>query len=573
MRKRFDSGLWEIFVPHLTVGAVYKYELTGPDGTLLPLKADPFGFGAELRPSTASVVADSADFGWTDAEYMAKRREGEARRKPVSIYEVHLGSWRRGEDARFLTYDEHADQLIPYVAGMGYTHLELLPISEHPLDESWGYQPLGLFAPTRRFGDPAGFARFVDRAHAAGVGVILDWAPAHFPTDEHGLARFDGTALYEHADPRRGFHPDWSTAIYNFGRHEVANFLYANALYWVDRFHIDGLRVDAVASMLYLDYSRREGEWLPNPDGSRENREAIAFLRRVNELVYGLFPGAVTIAEESTAFPGVSRPTDHGGLGFGFKWNMGWMHDTLDYMSRDPIYRRWSHDKMTFGLLYAFSENFVLPISHDEVVHGKGSLVGKMPGDEWRRFANTRAFYAFMWGHPGKKLLFMGQEFGQTSEWNSAESLPWWLLDHWPHQGVQALIRDLNRLYRETPALHVRDCEPEGFRWIVVNDDTQSVLAFLRRGAPSDPPVAVVCNFTPEPRQNYRLGLPYEGHWREALNSDASPYGGSNMGNFGGVTAQARPLHGFPASATLILPPLATLFLVFTPPGAEGAAS
>ena len=511
MRKRYDSGLWEIFVPHLQIGAVYKYELTGPDGRLLPLKADPFGFEAELRPSTASVVADSSDFAWTDAEYMAKRAQGEPRRKPMSIYEVHLGSWRRHLDGTFLTYDELADQLIPYVADLGYTHIELLPISEHPLDESWGYQPIGLFAPTRRFGEPAGFARFVDRAHAAGLGVILDWAPAHFPTDEHGLAHFDGTALYEHADPRKGFHPDWNTAIYNFGRHEVANFLYCNALYWVDRFHIDGLRVDAVASMLYLDYSRREGEWLPNADGSKENREAIAFLRRANELVYGGFPGAVTIAEESTAFPGVSRPTDVGGLGFGFKWNMGWMHDTLDYVSRDPIYRRWSHDKMTFGLLYAFSENFVLPISHDEVVHGKGSVIGKMPGDEWQRFANARAFYGFMWGHPGKKLLFMGQEFGQTMEWNAAESLPWWLLDHWPHQGVQTLIRDLNRVYRETAALHARDCEPEGFRWIVVNDDSQSVLAFLRRGAQSDPPVAIVCNFTPEPRMNYRVGLAVRG--------------------------------------------------------------
>ncbi len=566
MRRRYDSGLWEIFVPHLTAGAVYKYELTGPNGLLLPLKADPFGFEAELRPSTASVVADSSDFAWNDAEYMAKRAQGDPRRKPMAIYEVHLGSWRRHLDGTFLTYDELADQLIPYVAGLGYTHIELLPISEHPLDESWGYQPIGLFAPTRRFGEPAGFARFVDRAHTAGLGVILDWAPAHFPTDEHGLARFDGTALYEHADPRKGFHPDWNTAIYNFGRYEVANFLHCNALYWVDRFHVDGLRVDAVASMLYLDYSRAEGEWLPNADGSKENREAIAFLSRANELVYGAFPGAVTIAEELTAFPGVSRPTDVGGLGFGFKWNMGWMHDTLDYMSRDPIYRRWSHDKMTFGLLYAFSENFVLPISHDEVVHGKGSVVGKMPGDEWQRFANARAFYGFMWGHPGKKLLFMGQEFGQTMEWDASDSLPWWLLDHWPHQGVQALIRDLNCVYRETAALHVRDCEPEGFRWIVVNDDTQSVLAFLRRGSQSDPPVAVVCNFTPEPRMNYRIGLPYEGHWREAMNTDAKGYGGSNMGNFGDVFAERRPLHGFPASATLVVPPLATLYLVFNPP-------
>ncbi|HTZ67079.1 MAG TPA: 1,4-alpha-glucan branching protein GlgB [Roseiarcus sp.] len=573
MRRRFDSGLWEIFIPQLAVGTVYKFELLGPNGALLPLKADPFGFEAELRPSTASVVADSADFSWTDADHMAKRREGEPRRKPITIYEAHLGSWRRGEGGRFLTYDELADQLIPYVADMGYTHIELLPISEHPLDESWGYQPIGLFAPTRRFGEPAGFARFVDRAHAAGLGVILDWVPAHFPTDQQGLARFDGTALYEHADPRKGFQPDWNTAIYNFGRLEVANFLYCNALYWVDRFHIDGLRVDAVASMLYLDYSRREGEWLPNEEGGRENREAIAFLRRANELVYGGFPGAVTIAEESTAFPGVSRPTDHGGLGFGFKWNMGWMHDTLDYMSQDPIYRRWSHNRMTFGLLYAFSENFVLPISHDEVVHGKRSVVGKMPGDEWQRFANARAFYGFMWGHPGKKLLFMGQEFGQTSEWSATESLPWWLLDHWPHQGVKAWVRDLNRLYRDTPALYARDCEPDGFRWIVVNDDTQSVLAFLRSGARSDPPVAVVCNFTPEPRLSYRLGLPYQGFWREALNSDASQYGGSNMGNFGGVTAGPSPSHGFPASTTLTLPPLATLFLVFSPPAAGEAAS
>jgi 1,4-alpha-glucan branching enzyme len=573
MRRRFDSGLWEIFVPELTVGAVYKFELLGPDGALLPLKADPFGFEAELRPSTASVVADSADFSWTDAEFMAKRREGEPRRKPISIYEAHLGSWRRGEGGRFLTYDELADQLIPYVADLGYTHIELLPISEHPLDESWGYQPIGLFAPTRRFGEPAGFARFVDRAHAAGLGVLVDWVPAHFPTDAQGLAHFDGTALYEHADPRKGFHPDWNTAIYNFGRTEVANFLYCNALYWVDRFHIDGLRVDAVASMLYLDYSRKAGEWLPNPDGSRENREAIAFLRRANELVYGAFPGSVTIAEESTAFPGVSRPTDQGGLGFGFKWNMGWMHDTLDYVSEDPIYRRWHHNKLTFGLLYAFSENFVLPISHDEVVHGKRSVIYKMPGDEWQRFANARAFYGFMWGHPGKKLLFMGQEFGQTTEWNATESLPWWLLEHRPHQGIQAWIRDLNRFYRETPALYARDCEPDGFRWIVVNDDTQSVLAFLRFGERRDPPVAVVCNFTPEPRLGYRLGLPYLGFWREALNSDAASYGGSNMGNLGGVTAGEAPSHGLPASATVTLPPLATLFLVFSPPSAEEPAS
>ncbi len=565
MRKRIDSGLWEIFVPDVGAGAVYKYEIISAAGALLPLKADPFGFAAELRPSTASVVTDTDDFSWTDADYMERRKQGEARRKPMSIFEVHLGSWRRGEHNRFLTYDELAEQLIPYVSWLGFTHVELLPITEHPLDASWGYQPIGLFAPTSRFGDPAGFARFVDRAHAAGIGVILDWVPAHFPTDAHGLAHFDGGPLYEHWDPKRGFHPDWNTAIYDFGRREVANFLYTSALYWIDRFHVDGLRVDAVASMLYLDYSRKPGEWTPNPEGGNDNKEAIAFLRRANELVYGLFPGAITIAEESTAWPGVSQPTSLGGLGFGFKWNMGWMHDTLDYISRDPVHRRWSHERLTFGLLYAFSENFVLPISHDEVVHGKGSVVGKIPGDEWQKFATARAYYGFMWGHPGKKLLFMGQEFGQTSEWNFNEALPWWLTEFWPHKGLQAFIRDLNELYRRLPALHARDSEPEGFRWIVVNDEAQSVVAFLRMGADGDAPVAVVCNFTPVPRHAYRIGLPAPGHWREALNSDAAFYGGSNMGNLGGVTAEPRPAHGFGASALLTLPPLATLFFEFSP--------
>jgi len=563
MRKRFDSGLWEFFAPGLGAGVVYKYEVVSADGILQPLKADPFGFEAEQRPSTASVVAYTDDFTWTDAAYMEQRAHGELRRKPMSIFEVHLGSWRRGEGDRFLTYDELADTLIPYTVDLGFTHLELLPVTEHPLDASWGYQPIGLFAPTRRFGDPEGFARFVDRAHAAGLGVILDWVPAHFPTDAHGLAHFDGSTLYEHADPRKGFHPDWNTAIYDFGRKEVANFLICSALYWIDRFHIDGLRVDAVASMLYLDYSRKAGEWAPNADGGNDNRDAIAFLRRSNELVYGGFPGAFTIAEESTAWPGVSQPTSAGGLGFGFKWNMGWMHDTLEYISRDPIYRRWGHDKLTFGLLYAFTENFVLPISHDEVVHGKGSVIGKMPGDEWQKFANARAYYGFMWAHPGKKLLFMGQEFGQTSEWNSAQALPWWLLEHAPHQGLQAFVRDLNKLYRNSPALHARDCEAEGFRWIVVNDDMQSVLAFLRMGAEGDKPVAVICNFTPEPRTSYRVGLPFAGAWREALNSDSNLYGGSNVGNLGSIVAEARPAHGFPASAALTLPPLATLFLEF----------
>jgi len=563
MRKRFDSGLWEIFIPALGAGTIYKYEVVSRSGDLMPLKADPFAFAAEMRPSTASIVASSDDFDWTDAEYMNERRQGEPRRKPMSIYECHLGSWRRGEEGRFLTYDELADQLIPYVVDLGFTHIELLPVSEHPLDDSWGYQPIGLFAPTARFGSPEGFARFVDKAHTAGLGVILDWVPAHFPTDAHGLAHFDGEPLYEHADPRKGFHPDWNTAIYDFGRKEVANFLLASALYWVDRFHIDGLRVDAVASMLYLDYSRKAGEWLPNADGGNENYDAVAFVKRSNEAVYGEFPGAITIAEESTAFPGVSKPTNLGGLGFGFKWNMGWMHDTLEYVSKDPIYRRWAHDKMTFGLLYAFSENFVLPISHDEVVYGKRSVVSKMPGDEWQRFANARVYYAFMWAHPGKKLLFMGQEFGQTSEWNCNDQLPWWLLDHAPHQGLHKLVRDLNAFYRSRPALHARDCEAEGFRWIVVNDSSQSVFAFLRMGAEGDRVVAIVCNFTPEVRTGYRIGLPSVGRWVETLNTDAAIYGGSNVGNFGVVKAERRPLHGFAASAAVNLPPLAAIYLEF----------
>jgi 1,4-alpha-glucan branching enzyme len=565
MRKRIDSGLWEIFIPHIGPGAVYKYEIVGADGVLQPLKADPFGFAAEMRPSTASVVARVSDFHWTDAEYLENRGRVQPRRRPMSIFEVHLGSWRRGEDNRFLSYNELAEQLIPYVADLGFTHLELMPINEHPLDASWGYQPIGLFAPTRRFGEPEEFARFVDRAHAAGLGVFVDWVPAHFPTDAHGLRRFDGGPLYEHPDPRRGFQPDWNTAIYDFGRREVANFLYASALFWLDRYHVDGLRVDAVASMLYLDYSRKPGEWLPNAEGGNENRDAIAFLKRANELVYAANPGATTVAEESTAFPGVSAPTSCGGLGFGFKWNMGWMHDTLEYMSSDPIYRRWRHNQMTFGLLYAFAENFILPISHDEVVYGKRSLVSKMPGDEWQRFANARAYYGFMWGYPGKKLLFMGQEFGQTSEWNCNEALPWWLTEFWPHQGLQSLVRDLNRLYRRAPALHARDCEPEGFRWIVVDDELQSVFAFLRFGAEGDSPIAVVSNFTPEVRYNYQIGLPLAGRWREALNTDAQLYGGSNVGNLGFVEAEARPLHGLPASAPLTLPPLATIFLEYAP--------
>jgi 1,4-alpha-glucan branching enzyme len=574
MRKRIDSGLWEIFVPDIAEGAVYKYEIIARDGRLLPLKADPFGFAAELRPSTASVVARTDGFVFHDGDFLARRAEAEARRQPISAYEVHLGSWRRdegrrdegrrGEGGGFLSYDELAEALVPYAAGLGFTHLELLPVTEHPLDASWGYQPIGLFAPTRRFGDPAGFARFVDRAHQAGLGVILDWVPAHFPTDVHGLAHFDGSALYEHPDPRRGFQTEWNTAVYDYGRREVANVLIASALYWLDRFHIDALRVDAVASMLYLDYSRRPGEWLPNPDGSNDNRDAVGFLRRCNELVYAENPGAITIAEESTAWAGVSAPTHAGGLGFGFKWNMGWMHDTLDYMALDPVHRRWHHDRMTFGLLYAWTENFVLPLSHDEVVHGKGSILARMPGDEWQRFANLRAYYGFMWGQPGKKLLFMGQEFAQSREWDFAGSLEWWLLDHAPHRGVQTLIGDLNRLYRTSPALHARDCEPEGFRWITADDRGNSVFAWLRF-APGATPVAVVSNFTPVPRQGYRIGLPHAGRWREVLNTDATVYGGTGLGNQGEILATPDPLHGLPASAAILAPPLASVYFAWEP--------
>ncbi|QJP17071.1 1,4-alpha-glucan branching protein GlgB [Starkeya sp. ORNL1] len=566
MRKRVDSGLWEIFAPDVGEGTIYKYEIVSHDGRLLPLKADPFGFRGEFRPATGSVVARTDDFTFHDELHISARAEGEARRKPMSIYEVHLGSWRRGEGNRFLSYDELAGQLVPYAAWMGFTHIELLPISEHPLDASWGYQPIGLFAPTSRFGDPDGFARFVDRAHQAGLSVILDWVPAHFPTDIHGLAHFDGTPLYEHADPKRGFHPDWNTAIYDFGRREVANFLTASALYWLDRFHVDGLRVDAVASMLYLNYSRKEGEWSPNPDGSNDNKDAVSFVRRANTTVYAEHPGSVVIAEESTSWAGVSQPVHAGGLGFGFKWNMGWMHDTLDYMAIDPVYRRWHHDKITFGLMYAFSENFVLPISHDEVVHGKGTVFTRMGGaDDWQKFATMRAYYALMWAYPGKKLLFMGQEFAQRSEWSEERSLDWHLMDMGPHHcGMQLLVRELNGLYRQHPALHARDCEPDGFQWIVVDDADQSVFAWLRTDG-EHPPVVMVSNFTPVPRPFYRLGLPQAGRWREILNTDAGEYGGSGMGNLGGTQAYDIPAHGQPASAEIVLPPLATVYFQLDP--------
>jgi 1,4-alpha-glucan branching enzyme len=562
MRKRVEAGVWELFVPGIGDGTLYKYELLGPDGRLQPLKADPVGFRHEHPPATASRVAGLVRHDWQDSAWMAARRERQGTRAPISIYEVHLGSWRRKNGVDFLSYDELADTLIPYAVDMGFTHLELLPVSEFPFDGSWGYQPIGLYAPTSRFGPPEAFARFVERAHEAGLGVIIDWVPAHFPTDAHGLARFDGTALYEHEDPRLGFHRDWNTLIYNFGRTEVRNFLVANALYWMDRFHIDALRVDAVASMLYLDYSRNAGEWIPNVFGGRENLEAIAFLRELNTLTFGDYPGSTTFAEESTAWPQVSRLVDGGGLGFGFKWNMGWMHDTLEYMHHEPVHRKFHHHQMTFGIHYGFTENFVLPLSHDEVVHGKGSLLAKMPGDRWQQFANLRAYFGFMWTHPGKKLLFMGCEFAQDDEWNYNRSLDWHLLADAPHRGMQDLVRDLNRLYRALPALHVKDCDAAGFAWIDVGDAENSVLSFVRYGEEGDPPALVVSNFTPVVRAGFRVGVPRPGRWAERLNTDAATYGGSDVGNPAGLTAEPVPWNGQDHSVTLRLPPLATSVFV-----------
>jgi 1,4-alpha-glucan branching enzyme len=561
MRLRRDTGIWEIFLPDVPPGVTYKYEIIGPEGNRLPLKADPFAKAAEFRPANASKVAPPLDHDWGDEAHRAFWSNTDARRQPISIYEVHAGSWRRSAEGDFLTWDQLADDLIPYVADMGFTHIEFLPITEHPYDPSWGYQTTGLYAPTARFGPPEGFARFVDGAHRAGISVILDWVPAHFPTDEHGLARFDGTALYEHEDPRQGFHPDWNTAIYNFGRREVRSFLINNALYWSEKFHLDGLRVDAVASMLYLDYSRKEGEWVPNMFGGRENLEAISFLQEMNKAVYGSHPGTVTFAEESTSWPKVSHPVHEGGLGFGFKWNMGWMHDTLSYLAREPVYRQYHHNDLTFGLLYAFSENFVLPLSHDEVVHGKGSLIAKMAGDGLQKFANLRAYYAFMWGYPGKKLLFMGQEFAQGAEWSEARALDWWQADEPLHKGVQNLVRDLNRLYREAPALHARDCEGEGFEWLIADDRQNSVFAWQRR-APDQYPVVVVANFTPIARENYRVPLPLAGRWREILNSDALAYGGTGIGNLGEIMASGAEGR---ISAAMVLPGLSTIWLQYDP--------
>lgn len=558
MRGRGDSGIWELFIPGLVAGDLYKFEIRNRDSGNILVKTDPYGSWFEHRPGTAARVAPQRAHQWTDGSWMEQRGKEGWLNRPMSIYEVHLGSWRRREDGGFLDYRTLAHQLVDYLKPLGFTHIELLPVTEHPLDDSWGYQTTGYFAPTSRFGTPDDFRYFVDHCHQNGIGVLLDWAPGHFPKDEWAIARFDGTPLYEHADPRRGEHRDWGTYIFNYGRNEVRNFLLASAVNWLEEFHLDGLRVDAVASMVYLDYSRDPHDWLPNQYGGKENLEAIEFLRELNRVVHGEFPGAVVIAEESTAFPAVTKPTDMGGLGFSMKWNMGWMHDTLSYMSKEPIHRQHHHNELTFGLLYAFSENFVLPFSHDEVVHGKGSMVGKMPGDEWQRFANLRLLYSMMWTYPGKKLLFMGCEFGQVPEWSFAGELEWWVNQFPLHGGVQKLIGDLNRLYTSEPALHERDFDWNGFHWLDCGDAARSILSYMRQDGDSQ--MICVLNFTPVPRDGYRIGVPEPGRYRVRLNSDADVYGGSNVGL---VEAEAEDVSwsGMPCSIVLTLPPLGALVL------------
>jgi len=565
MRLHPANGIWELFVPGVSEGARYKCEILARSQEPLALKADPFAFAFEPEtPRTASVVADLGGYEWHDAEWMDARARRRAHEAPLAVYEVHLGSWRRaaGDDTRFLDYRELARQLADYMTEMGFTHVELLPVTEHPFYPSWGYQTIGYYAPTRRYGAPKDFMAFVDQLHQRGIGVILDWVPAHFPQDAHGLAYFDGTYLYEHADPREREHPDWGTRVFNYGRWEVENFLIANALFWLERYHVDGLRVDAVASMIYRDYSRKPGEWVPNRYGGRENLEALDFLKRLNEVVYSTQPGAITIAEESTDWAMVSRPVHLGGLGFGFKWNMGWMHDVLEYMRNDPVHRKYHHNQLTFGLLYAWSENFVLPLSHDEVVYGKGSLLHKMPGDDWQRFANLRLLYGFMWAYPGKKLLFMGGEFGQSSEWNHDQSLEWWLLDAGPyHRGLKALVADLNHLYRALPALYQLDSDQAGFAWMDCDDWEQSAISFCRFAKDRTDLILCVCNFTPVVRRGYRVGVPRPGYYVELVNTDSGFYGGSDVGNAGGVLAEPIPWHGQPYSAQLTLPALAALWL------------
>ena len=562
MRLRHSCSIWELFIPDLTEGDNYMFEIKDRNGLLLPLKADPYAFAAELRPRKNSVIAKIDQFKWADKHWMKNRAKRNALDAPISVYEVHLGSWSRvpEEDNRSLNYRELADKLIPYVKDMGFTHIQLLPVSEFPFDGSWGYQPVSLFAPTSRFGKPEDFKYLVERCHQENIGVLLDWVAAHFPADDHGLGRFDGSHLYEHEDPRRGYHPDWHTLIYNYGRFEVSNFLISNALFWLDRYHIDGLRADAVASMLYLDYSRQDDEWLPNAQGGNTNLEAIEFLRCLNELASD-FEGATIVAEESTSWPGVSRPTSKGGLGFDYKWNMGWMHDTLEYMKMDPVYRKHHHHKMTFGLVYAYSENFILPLSHDEVVHMKGSLLTRMPGDDWQRFANLRAYYGFMWSHPGKKLLFMGGEFAQIREWNFEASLDWHLLDNKFHKGIQTLVRDLNHYYVNTPALYQLDCEKSGFQWIKVDESEESYYAWVRMGRDNAHPVLVLCNFTPVPRYDLRLGVPKEGNWNIKIDTDKLEYGGSGMIQVAGYQTESVPSDNQPCSVTVDLPPLATMIL------------
>ncbi len=563
MRFRGSSGIWELFIPELHEGTIYKFEIVGKEDVILPLKADPYAFASELRPNNGSVVARIDKHAWGDSTWMEERGRANWLERPISIYEVHLGSWRRipEQQNRWLSYRELGDQLIPYVKDLGYTHIELLPVMEHPYDGSWGYQTLGYFAATSRYGSPTEFMEFIDRCHQTGLGVFLDWTPAHFPRDAYGLSYFDGTHLYEHEDPRQGSHPDWGTLVYNYGRNEVQNFLISNALFWLDKYHIDGLRVDAVASMLYLDYSRKAGEWIPNKYGGRENLDAIDFFKRLNEVAYQRFPGILTIAEESTAWPSVTRPTYLGGLGFSLKWNMGWMNDTLQYFSKNPIHRRYEHNKLTFSMLYAFSENFVLPFSHDEVVHGKNSLLHKMPGDMWQQFANLRLLFAYQYAHPGKKLLFMGQEFAQRQEWNEARSLDWHLLQYESHRGIQRLIQDLNKTMATEAALHQVDFDWQGFEWLDANDSDNSVYSFVRRGKNPDDMVLVVLNATPVVRYGYRIGVPRAGHFDEVLNTDAGIFGGSNVGNLGGMNAEEHTWMGRTHSLALTLPPLAAVYL------------
>ena len=562
MRSLGSSGVWELFVPDVTDGAIYKFEVVSAQGKQV-LKTDPLAFATEAPggPFGGACIVHTPRYKFSDDDWVSRRQKSEHYKEPISVYELHLGSWRRTEDGEPMGYRDLGTALAEYCTEMGFTHVELLPVAEHPFTGSWGYQVSNYFAPTARYGTPDDFRNFVDTLHKAGIGVLVDWVPAHFPKDEWALARFDGTALYEHVDPKKGEHPDWGTLVFNYGRNEVRNFLISNALYWIEEFHVDGLRVDAVASMLYLDYSRKEGEWVPNQFGGRENLEAIEFLKELNAVMYEQHPGVLMIAEESTAWPGVSRPVHLGGLGFGFKWNMGWMHDTLSYFSKEPIYRRYHHNNLTFSLMYAFSENFVLPLSHDEVVHGKGSLIGKMPGDEWQRFANLRSLFAYMWAHPGKQLVFMGGEIGQYAEWDHDSSLDWHLLDHPPHSGVQALVRDLNRAYKDTPALWEMDYSPEGFRWIDANDADNNVVSFYRSSADAKRHLVCVANLSPVPRSGFRLGLPAPGTYTEVVNSDAEAYGGTNIGNMGAVESEAVAWHGLDDSAVLTLPPLGVVWL------------